>query len=295
MFWDIIGKVSGVLGIVSFFVSPFFIPQGYLPLVYAIYLCLTNAALVFYLFYVHRTKRHRYADIVEQFHFVNHTIRDWLHTLQHRLEHKQLRGEDFEAEFVKSVVSQLDQIANAFSHICGKRCAVCIKELLPGRQLKVAYRDSASKLRRGKYNNKPHPIEEDTPCHSLYEPKEPTNHYLCNDVITEWDENRYNSPTFKNFANPKLIRIGNFRFPRYWPLHYRSCLVVPIRFATCDLPPASGSTGQWNYWGFLCIDCGSRNVFDRSLNWLVAGTFADIMYVYFSATFAILDKFTQPE
>lgn len=295
-FWDIIGKLSGLLALISFFSVPYFIPKDKLSFVYAGYLCVVNISLVVYLLYLHRHKKHRYADIVEQFHFVNHSIRDWLHSLQGRVSSKTLRSDDLGADFDAQTIKLLDHIANAFSHICGKRCAVCIKEFLPERKLNVAYRDSGSRVKRGLHNTPPHAIEEDTPCYTLYAPKQPTNYYLCNDVIARWDDDEYDSPTFRRFTEkPKLLRIGRFYFPIYWPLHYRSCLVVPIRYATCDMPPSAGSAHKWDYWGFLCIDCPSRNVFVQSVNWLVAATFADVMFIYFSRTFDILDKFTQPD
>lgn len=290
------GRTTSLLAVGLLLTLPTASPNAGSPSAYAIYLCSINAVLAGYICYVHRHKRHRYAEIIAQVHSVNHLIRDWLSSIQigarrWRQPNDAAFGIQFTRDFNHATIKALDQISDAFSYLCGKRCAVCVKELQPGDRLRVVFRDSISGQTRGLMDSSrvPHEARRDTPCNVLLNTHCTDRFYACNDVITEWDRRHYDSPTF-DFASkpPRVFRLFGRRFPQHWPLHYRSCLVVPIRYVTCIKPPAPSSDEEWNYWGFLCIDCNSRGVFDVDRCWELAAAVADILYVHFSHSFVNL-------
>lgn len=296
--WNNIGEVlekfAAILGVLAFFSVPYFFSHDSLLLVYQLYLCAINTGLIAYLAYVHRHKYRRYITIGDYLHFVNHNVRDWLYLLKKRTEAKALRDDDFGPDFRRNTVAMLDQIANAFSQLTGVRCSVCIKELRPQRKLKVVYRDALSDQTRSvRPEPEPHPLERDTPCCALYETS--IRHYGCNDVVKAWDDENFDSPSFDLHATkPKLTRLMGLRFVWQWPLKFRSCLVVPIRYTNCTNPPLANGKGEWNYWGFLCIDSNHRNVFDYERMWPLAAAFADVIYIYLSSTYDTMEEITRP-
>lgn len=293
--WATLAKTADVAGVLAFlsisFSIPVFFPADRVAQIYAYFMCGLNVCLILYIATISVRKRHRYADAIQHTHFVNHNIRDWLCRLR-RMDAAGSRPPDFGSDYHANTAKLLDQIADAFTQITGKRCAVCIKEMRPSMErvpdawLSVVHRDPLSQQTRGVCDgiNPPHQINHDTPCHVIFTASHPDSTYLCNNVIAEWADGRYSSAAFHRapYNQPKVTSFGSIRFARNWPLRYSSCLVAPIR---CQTPSANGGKPGWDYWGFLCIDCPSRNVFDRETAWLLAGTFADVLYVYFSHTF----------
>lgn len=287
-----VDRLAAVITIASFFTVPYLFSQGHLMLVYQVYLCLLNGILVVYIYFIFKNKRYRYAIIPEFFHFVNHNARDWLYLLHKRAQRNELRDDDFGTDFTKNTTEILDQIANAFSHLTGARCAVCIKQLGPNREVRVVFRDSLSAQKR-KVTPPPaaHDIEKDTPCWSVYAKPKPQRWYGSNNVPRDWYKQRFKSASFEHFEQePRVAPFFGYHRPISWPLEFRSCLVVPIRYASCSTPPATSDDGEWNYWGFLCIDSRHRNVFDFDRMWPLAAGFADVLFIYFSRTFDILEN-----
>jgi len=83
-------------------------------------------------------------------------------------------------------------------------------------------------------------------------------------------------------------------------LQYKSTIVLPIRYFSEFKPPKQvlpperlppkSSYPEWKFWGFLCIDCNSRNIFDPEFAPELGGAFADILYIFLTQTKILLDK-----
>ena len=64
-------------------------------------------------------------------------------------------------------------------------------------------------------------------------------------------------------------------------LNYRSIMVIPIRYIQrLDPDTPKTRTPHWNYWGFLRVDCNTRNVFDPRLSPELGGMFAALFSLY---------------
>lgn len=294
-FWGFLNKIAIIAGIAPILVSSL-ISQPKLPLIYAIYICGLNLSLIGYVAYMHREKKHRYADIVQFLHRLNHAIRDKVVSLQIKQQKKTLQFSEYKDALEGASLSfLLDQVAQAYSRLNGVRCSVCIKEYLPDRKLRVIARDSQSAVDRP-LQAVPHSIDDDTPCLKLYDPAEPTRHYLCNDVIKAWKSQEYRSPSFQVYSEkkPDVAEYGPFCLIKHWPLKYRSCLVLPIRYTPTEIsgsnPPVRVAP---KYWGFLCIDSTHRGVFQKD-SWEVAAMCADALYFYNSSINAIIESETKP-
>lgn len=306
IWWNLVARLADLIAIltaVGVLGSPFFaFPTDYHSVILALYLCVVNIVLIGYVLYLRATKPHRYLGAISNIHSVNSNVRDWLAKLHTRARKHTLRSDDFDTDFRQKTSEILGHIADAFTHICGRRCSVCFKEMRPAcgtetiGHLKVVARDPQSATVRGLRDDrqKPHEIEKDTPCHSIYTDDKYLQFYGCNDVPTSWFRKVYKSPN-RELENevPEIIEIFGVPILKKWPLSYRSCLVVPVRLIFPS-EPNSTQAPKWQLYGFLCIDCNSRNIFNFRKMWRLAASFADALYVYFDGTYYILEKETEP-
>jgi len=219
-----------------------------------------------------QASRYRYANAVHFFHYVSHSIRDY--TV------KTIRG-DKTGNLDEELQSIVTEIANCFSIITGQTCRCCIKAIEVAKQplsVKTFARDAPS----ASYSHKDsgsHAIDDNTDFSSLWCAIPPFERgYIANDLLALFSQHRY-----KNTSIDKdYIPIGKGDKIENWPLPYVSTLVVPIRYIADFSPPKGNEivSQNWNYWGFLCIDCNQKNAFlDPDLLEL-AGGFADCIYSF---------------
>jgi hypothetical protein len=295
-----LGAAASILALV---LTSKFVPEDIQGAIYAFTLIGIIVILGGYIFVIQSRKLHRFADVPQHIHYVAHTIRDVLITVRHRSAENGLRTEDLEMlhGYTRSV---LDSVSHCFSIVTGTFCAVCVKEFQDGLNLRVAFRDSHSLKTRGSPDptRPPHPLQDDTPCSSIFSVEDGCIRvYFCNDVPTAWKEQRYRSPSFGIWGGePKERKCGFFLLPPKWNLPYKSCLVAPLRYVhtseTLSKIPAAGSPSgtTWCYWGFLCIDARKRNVFDQNRHADLIAACADLLFIYFSELYDIIDTYTKP-
>lgn len=196
----------------------------------------------------------------------------------------------------KTTEKILDAIANCFSVTSGKACRASIVELNDKFELIVAARDSMSAIKAIPRNNK-HLLEDNTDFRNLwYSINGCSRYYLNNNIVKSWLNREYRNSCFAEYGEPEMKSIFGFTLIRRWPLSYRSALVLPIRYVAEFTPPKDTETlcPHWNYYGFLCIDSISRNSFDDRYSPELGGSFADMLYTYFSQSDYILDMLTAP-
>ena len=296
--WIWIANLEGLAGIISFFVAPYWLPTETVGYIYAIFLLSYCITLFGYVLYLHGNKPMRYAVVPGYAHVAIHQARDLIHFLDESLNDDSLRPEVMQTNVDATIIAILDQIATCFSVLTGKRCAVCIKEMTNGKLI-VTYRDTGSSVLRGIKSGRSHNIDEDTPCNQLFlEFPNQTDVYCCNDVVKEWQNNRYKSASFDTLGQPTVKELFGLRWVKSWPLKYSSCLTGPIR-AMSKKPVLNNSTNQSHhgpstYVGFLCVDCSSRGVFQPNKMADVLWIFTDILYILFARIENAMDELTAP-
>ncbi len=228
----------------------------------------------------------RYAQTIFYAHLVNHILRDYLAELQrgHRPDPKNI------------LVEVLDSIATCFSIVVGKRCRCSVKQLSADFQLSTVCRDTMSRTQHGDSSDIQHSLVENTDFDSIWYAKNGCfRRFQCNDLKKLWRENKYRNSSFKTYGEPESISTLGVTFVRNWNLPYKSTIVWPIRFVPDYKiwPPTSASEGQsaradnapkvpQELWGFLCVDCNSRGVFDSTYCPELGAAFADALYTLFT-------------
>lgn len=288
-FIEIYKLIASTISILTIICGFFFSLSGNnAELVYAIFLCVLVLLLLTYIYIRERSKLSRYAETVYFVHFVNHLIRDTFAYIQNKKE-----------QDINNRISEiLFAIANCFSILTGKTCSCVIEEMRPsddGKNFEVisVNHDLLADTvvdRMAKHSNIKHYIEDNTDFRNLwYSINGCSRYYLCNNLIKAWRYRKYKHSYFKidKIGEPKSFTILGFTFVTKWPLNYRSCLIVPIRFVGDGKPPETGPSSHdsldkngWEFYGFLCIYCNSRNVFNPRYCPELGGAFADLLYVF---------------
>jgi hypothetical protein len=191
-------------------------------------------------------------------------------------------------------------IANCFSILTGKVCSCFLEEmkLTQDRQkveVVTALHDPLANDMTASIENAEqvkHYIDDNTAFKNLwYSINGCSRYYLNNDIKKSWKLQKYNDSYFKleKIGKPRSITFFGFHKITYWPLNYKSCLILPIRFVGNKKPPSSNlleadysNNKDWNFWGFICIYCNSRNVFNDRYAPELGGAFADLLYIYLS-------------
>lgn len=300
-FWDLLAKFAIVAALLTLFSVSIsirsIIPKDAVALVFAICISITNFLCICYIVVISLRKKHRYCFTIPHIHAFHHELRNWSCTLSRRYS-RHRNTDAFKEDFGTTTRDLLEQVAEAFTQICNRRCSTCIKEMLPDSadstrvRLRIVARNRTVSDSRGQYDRgaTPHLIECDTPCDDIYHSRNRRSYALYNNVPAEYAAGRYKSPWFQPpfSVKPEISKLGFFRYIQYWPLLYSSCLVVPIR----SKPTLPSGIPTMLYWGFLCVDCRSRNVFDRDQAWELAASFADALYVHFSISFGKIETKT---
>lgn len=288
-FFILFSYVAGGASILGLLLSNF-IPnekESIRSLVYTIFLVALVLIVLIHSYLKDKRKLHRYSEAVFFTHHVNHLVKEYINRI-----HKK-KKDDFE-EILQEIV---DSIAQCFSILTGKRCRCCIKEIgeKAEHRIKTCRRDAISSKRS--YTQKDPEmnfIENNTDFRKLwYAEDNCERYYINNNLIQEWKWNRYQNSTFQTKGYPKPKQILGLNYSIDWPLDYKSTLVLPIRFLFDFSPPEyktdEGKTrtsfennDNWDFWGFLCIDSNSRDVFDDQYAPDLGLTFADVLQIFFT-------------
>lgn len=282
---------------------------------YLIFLCLM---LLLYIFHMHRKKMHRYSQTTQYTHYAAHIIRDSLYKLRNLVQQKEAEtsGREISDEADKILRELLDCIAGCFSVLIGKNCRVCLKAIDKdsnddrGLTVIVHARDkqTSHKMEPGADTDE-HPDDgdhllcDDTPCNAVLCGQ--TGHYrvyCCNDVPHAYSSNHYRSASFGKYGGLPvqggiIPGVKAFYVIKKWTLPYKSTMAAPV---WCKSPGSGWRAGARNeesgsgqlrgdVWGFLCVDCNSRNVFDPANSEDLLCSFADMIYSYLEAVQLLLN------
>ena len=267
-FAGLFNYIAGSASILAIIVAPNFFPQEKISLVYSIGLIGLVGSLLIHTYRYERRKLHRFANSTIYIHYINHVIRDGLASFENK------NFSDVE-EISQTVI---DSIADCYSLLVGKRCRCTLKELNDDLSVKTVIRDSIAKKRQPTCETQDkgeHLIEDNTDFYNLWYSLEGCSRYFfSNDLIKLFKKGTYKNSSFKILNKPQLIPLGLFTIVSKWTLPYKSTIVLPIRYFSEFQPPVEPKIRDtqnvhkydyhhWKFWGFLCIDCNWKNVFDE--------------------------------
>ena len=243
---SIIGSLASIIAFGEYFM-PYLNEQGVCGVIFLGLFSLFFLGYNFYLIFTYR-KKVKYADIYADI----NTGFSHLHSINRQQEKK--------PEMILQNLSNLcDSLADAFSKIYGEKIGVCVKFLIKDEQQK---RISVQTLVRDAYSKT---IQRKTGTNDK------TNHWLDGNsdfefIYSNFDDDNIDTtyfheahlPVCKDYKNTRLRNnwLPNKSFPlfeniirrKYWPLKYRSTLVVPIA------PLLADEQCKDKIRGFLCID-----------------------------------------
>lgn len=279
--FSLLGSSASILALIVFL----FLDENSGSKIYPFFLVFIVVLLVSYSVKKAFSKEHRYAQTVFFTHHANHIVRDFFSILQ--------TGKPVE---LKDTVEEiLSTVANCFSIITGRLCRACIKDLGSDNVLRTTARDNRSKVFKNsppEYDNL-HTLKENTDFYNLWYAKDSCfRYFFCNDLPKKWRLRRYENTSFKIYGEPKIQNIMGISWTTNWKLPYKSTIVFPIRYLEEFIPPIEDGQkvpSQWKTWGFLCVDCQSKNVFDSRYAPELGLAFADLLYTLFSQV-DIMDK-----
>ncbi len=272
------------LGIVSIIIGIFFpIYQIFLgdiksnTTLLIFYLIIILTSCMFYIISQERKKLNRYSDAVLFIHYVNHVVRDVLK-----------RAKNGETGFSRETLTSyfLNQIAECFSITTGKKCRACLKELNSELNLKTIARDTmGEQTLKTNDTGAVHKLSENTDFESIWRLSTGrARYFLCNNLQNLF-LSEYKNSTFNHLREqPHVKSFWFITFVTNWKLPYKSTLVIPIRYVSDTANPDERENLHLHqhYWGFLCIDCKSKNVFNEIYSPELGAAFADSLYVLFS-------------
>lgn len=296
MSWpSIFNYIAGSASILAIVTAPKFFPQENIPLAYSVGLVALVASLLIHTYLKDRRKLNRYSSATLYQHYINHIIRDSL---------AEMENNDFSS--TDTVLSKVvDSISNCYSLLTSKQCRCTIKELNDDLTIKTVVRDSISKNRMHLchlQDKEVHRLEENTDFYNLwYSVYGCSRFFFCKNLITLYKSRQYKNSSFKILGKPDIQNfLRYFSYVKNWKLPYRSTIVLPIRYFSEFTPPAKPESDNpaphkkdyphWKFWGFLCIDCNSRNIFDSEFAPELGAAFADILYIYLTQAQILLDR-----
>ncbi|MCL1939827.1 MAG: hypothetical protein FWG04_04105 [Desulfovibrionaceae bacterium] len=269
---------------------------------FALFLIILIVVLLAYIYYYHITKPYKYAICSSYMHQVNHILRDHLAKVEEAFKSGSLNRKTEGENFISTMEQCLTITANMFDVLTGRRCGVAYKQLIlddkhPRPYLKTVARDYRTRDHR-KYTAEEgtiHCIDDNTDFYDLFFGKNQcSNYFFENNLPKLWKKglNPSNRP-YKNSSfklaqkEPELYQWGDhlgLQLLKSWPLQYKSAMVFPIRFGSVlRFPPHDEPHAHpMKYSGFLCIDCGSKNVFNDRLQIDLGAALADLFYIFIS-------------
>lgn len=217
-----------------------------------------SVALAAFLFFREIFAPKRISEYAIFSHYINHITRDFLS------ETDKYSGEE-------ALQNILDALSECFSCMTGKKCYASIK------QYDVRSNTVSYFLGDRTYQTKTHPagiipVDKYRSIHQILAGIR-SRYYMSNDVARDYSNHMYMHPMLENYVPLYFpLSLKYSRFPHNWPLLFRSTIVAPIRQAS-----SLGDRNGYRYFGFLCIDCVSRGVFDERYHPEILAATADII------------------
>lgn len=228
--------------------------------------------LLFYNVYIIAKYRHKasYADAFENINIA--------YTHMYELS----RGENVTPQEIKAQLKiACTHVSNSLSAIKGKHVSVCIKLISKegngpdNAETFTLCRDEKSSVKRfvDKDKNKIHRISENCDFNYIYEHLNEGNCFYINNCIPFTYD--YTNTRLKDYPQwpPRTIwGFSDILRYCYWPLDYKSTLVLPI------VPLDVNKRSKDKVRGFLCIDTGELYTFNKSSDLEILKGLADGLY-----------------
>jgi hypothetical protein len=272
------GSIAGIAALVITYFGLDHLRDDAKTYVFFIEISALCAALIAYLFVTSKKKLHRYAQSVFFMHYINHVVRDEIASM-----------ETGQAASVEAILQDIvNAVANCFSILTGRRCRCCIQEILPGSKVSTFVRDTITSKQSA--NTESHSIEDNTDYSNIWYGRNGCpRFFICRNLVKLWSSGQYRNSSFATYGEPQTMSFWVFSSVRKWTLPYKATIVWPIRyvpegskwpaFKLQELPVDKRPF----VWGFLCIDCGSRNTFDQTYGPELGAAFADAVFTYLQA------------
>jgi hypothetical protein len=277
----LIGGIGSIVALVLTFVKLELLSNDVRIYIFFIEISVFCAGLLLYVYVTSRRKLHRYAQSTYFVHYINHIIRDQIAAIEAGKSAK------IPEVLLKDIV---DAVANCFSILVGKRCRCCIQEIKSNSDVVTVVRDSITSTQSANTDSKPHNIEDNTDYSNIWYGRNGCPRYfISTDLEKLWSAGKYRNSSFQVYGEPETISFLGFTFVKKWTLPYKATIVWPIRY----MPEAAkwpvqdlGSLPSEKrpfVWGFLCIDCRSRNTFDFIYSPELGAAFADAIFTLLHA------------
>jgi len=265
---SIAGSFASIIAFGVYF-SPSLNDQGWVGVAFLGILSVFFLSYNFYLISTYR-KKVKYADIYQD---INIGFSQ-LHSIS--------REEDQSIELIiRSLSSLCDNLSQAFTKIYGTKIGVCIKFLTSEKDrplVQTLVRDNNSKTnerKTGTNDEIKHWLDGNSDFDFIYS-------NFDNDNIDTTYYHEKNLPICKDYRNTriqntwvpkqKFIFLENFMRRKYWPLKYRSTLVVPI------VPILADQQNKNAIRGFLCIDSPQERLFNKDIDVCILKGISDGLY-----------------
>ena len=255
---SIIGSLASIIAFGIYF-APHLNDQGMWGVIFLGVLAIFFLAYNFYLIFTYRRKV-RYSEIYANI----NTGFSYLHSINRQPEQK------FDI-ILQNLSNLCDSLADAFNIIYGEKIGVCIKFLIKDEHHKrvcvqTLVRDTYSKTiqrKTGTNDSTKHWLDGNSDFEFIYS-------NFNNDNIDTTFFHEAHLPTCRDYKNtrmqnnwlPKksLSMLENVMRRKFWPLKYRSTLVVPI------VPLLADEQSQDKIRGFLCIDSPKEGRFNKTID-----------------------------
>lgn len=253
---------SFIISLIQFKYSPKNPPEY----IYSIFLVLLVIFLIAYTYLRESKRYHRYGESIFYIHYAQQKIKEYSIILR---ESKQIDDEYLE----KVCKDILDIVSSCFSLLTSKTCQSSIKSINNKGIISTFARNSNSNTRYNNTKNRDeilHFLDNNTDFDFIK--KEYRRYFLSNNLKKLWKNKKYKNSSFDLVGDPKIKDFFGFSKVTEWNLDYISTLVVPIRYTV--------SNTNYYYYGFLCIDANSRNIFNKKIDPELAIVFADILSTF---------------
>lgn len=256
-----IGVLSGIVTIVTAGLGN--IAQPYAQAIYGWCLIFIVLSLIVFIYIRERGAQYYLSEYIFYSHYMNHIVRDFV-------------ADDAVAAPKELLIKILSAVAESFSVSSGRKCHASIKIYnKKNNEIKYYAYDNSYQIKNGEKDS--YPASDFQSIVSILNVDNP-RYYLSNNIVRDFYQRKYMHPLLKDFKPEYQHHFSGlentFCVPKNWPLPFRSTLVVPIRFV-----PETNSLDDYIYYGFLCVDSVSRNLFDKRYHPEMAAAAADLIYI----------------
>lgn len=280
----LLGSLGSIASIMLFFSAWDDISEKWQYFIVSTYLLLLLLLVSVYTILRKVKSRRRYKEAIFYLHLVNHTIRDYLAEMDSGTKPR----------LNERLQEIIDGISACFSVVVGRQCRCCIKEYKSTGTVITVVRNNMAERNFGSTTRVDHELDKNTALSNVYYGIDGClRMFLSNDLTKFWLEKDYKNTSFQVYGDPEAKTILSLKFVRRWPLPYKSTIVWPIRYIpdytlwpptpplTAGAAPTGSAEASQKLWGFLCVDCNSRNAFDALYCPELGAGFADALYILF--------------